>query len=214
MAEYAKKKNIRKPRPETIQHTKKENFKKPESKSKAEIVKEKSFVSKQKVKEAKKPATKSEKKDLDAAHKRVTGGGIHRGKKSKNIEVSTPKHPAHTKKGKKSNIIGKIKDWIKGDSKAKADESKIKPKIKKKPLSPEQKKKDKAIMKAEEARRAKSKSKAIDKAIMKAEKSKRAKAKEDMPTGRSSAASGHYKREEAGKRKGYKKHASKPSGKR
>ena len=35
-----------------------------------------------------------------------------------------------------------------------------------------------------------------------------------MPTGRSSAASGHYKREEAGKRKGYKKHASKPSGKR
>ena len=38
---------------------------------------------------------------------------------------------------------------------------------------------------------------------MKAEKAKRAKAKEDMPTGRSSAASGAFKKKEAAKRKKY-----------
>ena len=68
-------------------------------KSKADIAKEKSLVTKQRIKEKEKAATKSEKKDLDAAHKRVTGGGIHAGKPSKggkDIIVSTPeKHPAH-----------------------------------------------------------------------------------------------------------------------
>jgi len=118
----------------------------------------------------------------------------------KGIKVSKPKHPAHTKKGKKIDIIGKIKKFIKGGSKAKAAEPK------KKPISPSDKKKDKAIMKAEEARRARGKSekaKQDSAAIMKAEKSRRAKAKEDMPTGRSSAASGAYKKKEAAKRKKY-----------
>ena len=130
--------------------------------------------------------------------------------KEKNIKqqtgkkVSKSKHPAHTRKGKKIDIIGKIKKFIKGDGKAKAAQSKITPK--KKPISPSDKKKDKAIMKAEEARRARGKSekaKQDSAAIMKAEKSKRAKAKEDMPTGRSSAASGAYKKKEAAERKKY-----------
>jgi len=122
----------------------------------------------------------------------------------KGIKVSKPKHPAHTKKGKKIDIIGKIKKFIKGGSKSKAAQPKITPK--KKPISPSDKKKDKAIMKAEEARRARGKSeksKQDSAAIMKAEKSRRAKAKEDMPTGRSSAASGAYKKKEAAKRKKY-----------
>lgn len=130
--------------------------------------------------------------------------------KEKNIKqqtgkkVSKSKHPAHTRKGKKIDIIGKIKKFIKGDGKAKAAQSKITPK--KKPISPSDKKKDKAIMKAEEARRARGKSKKAKQdsaAIMKAEKSRRAKAKEDMPTGRSSAASGAYKKKEAAERKKY-----------
>jgi len=51
---------------------------------------------------------------------------------------------------------------------------------------------------------------AKDSAIMKAEKARRAKAKKDIPTGRSAAASGYSKRKEIGKRKGYKKHPSRP----
>ena len=112
---------------------------------------------------------------------------IAKANKEKNIKqqtgkkVSKSKHPAHTRKGKKIDIIGKIKKFIKGDGKAKAAQSKITPK--KKPISPSDKKKDKAIMKAEEARRAR--------------------AKEDTPTGRSSAASGAYKKKEAAERKKY-----------
>ena len=137
MAEYAKKKNIRKPRPKTIQHADKGNFRKPEPKSKAEIAQQKS------------------KEALE--------------KKKKGIRVSSPKkHPAHDPDkggGKKPKKKG-----------AQATEVEIK----KKPLSPEQKKKDKAIMKAEEARRAKGKSlkaKQDSAAIMKAEKARRDKAK-------------------------------------
>ena len=131
---------------------------------------------------------------------------IAKGNKEKNIKqqtgkkVSKPKHPAHTKKGKKIDIIGKIKKFIKGGSKAKAAEPK------KKPISPSDKKKDKAIMKAEEARRDRGKSKKAKQdsaAIMKKEKASRAKAKADMPTGRSSAASGAYKKKEAAERKKY-----------
>jgi phage terminase small subunit len=142
-------------------------------------------------------------------------GEIAKAKKEKNIKqqtgkkVSKPKHPAHTKKSKtkdKKSWTNIIKERLFGKSEAKADEPKIKPKIKKKPISPSDKKKDKAIMKAEEARRARGKSKKAKQdsaAIMKAEKSRRAKAKEDMPTGRSSAASGAYKKKEAAERKKY-----------
>ena len=206
-------------------------------KSKDKIAKEKSLITKQKIKEKKKAPTQSEKKDLDAAHRRVTGGGgIHAGKspKGKDIEIkqkpkvkikskskkdtaqqkskkalerkragikiSTPKkHPAHDPdkgggihKGKPPK--GKYEKKSKGGAQA--------AEVKKKPLSPEQKKKDKAIMKAEEARRKKAKSKAkSEKAkkdsapIMKAEKKRRAEGKKDIPTGRSYAASGYAKRE-------------------
>ena len=65
-------------------------------KSKDKIAKEKSFVAKQKVKEAKKAPTKSEKKDLDATPKREsTAGGIHAGKPSKvkGIDVEIKEKP-------------------------------------------------------------------------------------------------------------------------
>ena len=70
---------------------------------------------------------------------------IAKANKEKNIKqqtgkkVSKSKHPAHTRKGKKIDIIGKIKKFIKGDGKAKAAQSKITPK--KKPISPSDKKK-------------------------------------------------------------------------
>ena len=75
-------------------------------------------------------------------------------------------------------------------------------------------KKDKAIMKAEKASRKRAKDKMKDAAIMKAEKARRKKAKSDIPTGRSAAASGYTKRKESGKRRGYKKGASGPSGRK
>jgi hypothetical protein len=178
MAEYAKKDNIRPPRPITIKHADKGDFKKPQPKSKAEIVKEKSLVTKQNIKEKEKASTKKEKTDLDA-NKKTETKTIH---SSKGIDVEVKKKPK-----KKKGVIAKIKDYFDADKekpgfqftkpkKAKAAEVKIK----KKPLSPEQKKKDKAIMKAEEARRAKGKSlkaKQDSAAIMKAEKDRRAKAK-------------------------------------
>ena len=129
-----------------------------QAKSKADIAKEKSLVTKQRIKEKEKAATKSEKKDLDAAHKRVTGGGIHAGKPpkgGKDIIVSTPeKHPAHDPQ--KGGIhAGKPPkgEYKKPPKNGGAQAAEVE--IKKKPLSPEQKKKDKAIMKAEKARRAK-----------------------------------------------------------
>jgi hypothetical protein len=193
MTEYVKKKNIRSPRPRTIQHVDKGDFRKPEGKSKADIAKEnreknlertsggggihagkskdkiakeKSFVAKQKVKEAKKPPTVKEKKDLDATPKRKSTHPIFKNK-GKSIEikqkpkekkgsfvegikkgtetlkkiftrngkakVSTPeKHPAHDPD--KGGGIHKGKP-PKG---AQAAEPKIVPK--KKPLSPEQEK--------------------------------------------------------------------------
>ena len=163
MVEYAKKKNIRSPRPETIQHTKKENFRKPESKSKKDIAEEKSFVTKQRIKEKEKAPSTEEKKDLDATPKRKSTHPIFgKNRKARHIEIqkrkedikkhgtaSPEKHPAHRPKPEQKS---------KG---AQAAEPKIAPK--KKPLSSEQKKKDKAIMKAEEARRKKAKDKAAKK---------------------------------------------------
>jgi hypothetical protein len=259
MVKSYEKKNIRPPRPKTIQHVDKRNFRKPKAKSKKDIAEEKSFVTKQRIKEKEKATTKSEKKDLDATPKRKfrhpifkdKGKSIdlkkkpkvkikpkskdkiakeksknrlelmkERGEKMKN-KVSTPeKHPAHDPdkgggihKGKPPK--GKYEKKSKGGAQA--------AEVKKKPLSPEQKKKDKAIMKAEEARRKKAKSKAkSEKAkkdsapIMKAEKKRRAEGKKDIPTGRSAAASGYVKREDAAARK---KHVlgtlkDKPSGRK
>ena len=214
-----------------------------QAKSKADIAKEKSLVTKQHIKEKEKAATKSEKKDLDATKKRESTHPIHK-KKGKGIElkekskvkikpkskkdistqkskealerkragikVSTPKkHPAHDPS--KGGGIHKDKP-PKG---AQAAEPKIVPK--KKPLSPEQKKKDKAIMKAEKARREKAKAKAKSAPIMKAEKKRRAEAKKDMPTGRSAAASGAAKGKDIAMQR--KKHVlgtlkDKPSGKK
>jgi len=212
-------------------------------KSKDKIAKEKSFVTKQKIKEKEKAPTIKEKKDLDATQKRESTHPIHK-KKGKDVEikqkpkvkikaksrheiaikkrqdalekarkepkVSTPeKHPAHDPD--KGGGIHRGKP-PKG---AQAAEPKIVPK--KKPLSPEQKKKDKAIMKAEKARREKAKAKAKSAPIMKAEKKRRAEAKKDMPTGRSAAASGAAKGKDIAMQR--KKHVlgtlkDKPSGKK
>jgi hypothetical protein len=81
---------------------------KPEGKSKADIVKEKSFVAKQKIKEAKKAPTKIEKKDLDANKKKETKT-IH---SSKGIDVEIKKKPkARTKPEKKyQGHVGVIKE--------------------------------------------------------------------------------------------------------
>lgn len=159
MTEYVKKKDIRSPRPKTIQHVDKGDFRKPEGKSKADIVKEKSFVAKQRIKEKEKAPSTKEKKDLDATPKRKFIHPIFKNK-GKSIEIqkrkedikehgtATPeKHPAHKPKP---------------EQKKKGAQA-VEVEIKKKPLSPEQKKKDKAIMKAEEARRKKAKDKAAKK---------------------------------------------------
>ena len=193
-----------------------------QAKSKAEIAKEKSLITKQRIKEKEKASTKKEKKDLDAAHKRVTGGGIHAGKPKKGIDVevkkkpkvSTPKkHPAHDpkkggihagkpdKKKKKEKdhegpIIKIIKKIIGKNGKAKAAE------VGKGGKSPGPKDKRKSA-----------KGKSVR--IMKAEEKRRSKIKPEV-TGRSSAASGAYKKKEAAERK---KHVlgtlkKKPSGKK
>ena len=194
-----------------------------QAKSKADIAKEKSLVTKQRIKEKEKAATKSEKKDLDAAHKRVTGGGIHAGKpkKGKDVEIkkkpkvsTTKKHPAHDpekgggihkgkpeKKKKKDKdhhgpIIKIIKKIIGKNGKAKAAE------VGKGGKSPGPKDKRKSA-----------KGKSVR--IMKAEEKRRSKIKPEV-TGRSSAASGAYKKKEAAERK---KHVlgtlkKEPSGKR
>ena len=190
MTEYVKKKDIRSPRPKTIQHVDKGDFRKPEGKSKADIVKEKSFVAKQRIKEKEKAPSTKEKKDLDATPKRKSTHPIFKNK-GKSIEIqkrkedikehgtATPeKHPAHKPKP---------------EQKKKGAQA-VEVEIKKKPLSPEQKKKDKAIMKAEEARRKKAK----DKAAKKKSDAKRAdirdkakaKSKETVKSGKSSAAPG------------------------
>ena len=222
-----------------------------QAKSKADIAKEKSLVTKQHIKEKEKASTKKEKKDLDATQKRESKHPIHK-KKGKGIElkekskvkikpkskkdistqkskealerkragikVSTPKkHPAHHPS--KGGGIHKDKPpkgkYEKKPGTAQAAEPNIVPK--KKPLSPEQKKKDKAIMKAEKARREKAKAKAKSAPIMKAEKKRRAEAKKDMPTGRSAAASGAAKGKDIAMQR--KKHVlgtlkDKPSGKK
>jgi len=191
-----------------------------QAKSKADIAKEKSLITKQHIKEKEKATTTSEKKDLDATQKRESTHPIFK-KKGKDVEikqkpkvkikpkskdkiakekskealerkragikVSTPeKHPAHDPD--KGGGIHKGKP-PKG---AQAAELKIAPK--KKPISPSDKKKDKAIMKAEEARRKKAK----DKAAKKKSDTKRAdirdaaktKSKETVKSGKSSAAPG------------------------
>ena len=101
MAEYAVKKNIRSPRPTTIQHVDKGNFRKPESKSKKDIAEEKSLVTKQNIKEKEKASTKKEKKDLDSNKKKETKT-IH---SSKGIDVEIKKKP----KEKKGSFVEGIK---------------------------------------------------------------------------------------------------------
>jgi hypothetical protein len=86
----------------------------------------------------------------------------------------------------KSAISGSVKNENNIYNKTPWQETKAKAaeiKIKKKPLSPSQKKKDKAIMRAEDARRAKGKSlkrKQDSAAIMKAERASRAKSKKSI----------------------------------
>jgi len=73
-----------------------------QAKSKADIAKEKSLVTKQRIKEKEKAATKSEKKDLDATPKREsTAGGIHAGKPSKvkGIDVEIKEKPKQDASG-------------------------------------------------------------------------------------------------------------------
>tara|TARA_R110000751_G_scaffold56104_2_gene119987 strand:- start:496 stop:1077 length:582 start_codon:yes stop_codon:yes gene_type:complete len=170
------------------------NRRKPEAKSKATIVKEKRTTNNKTLRNA---------------------GGVA---KNKHPNAMTP---SERKKYKGKTLTEIIKGGIKkitGGGKAKAAVEKMGPKIvpKKKPLSPSQKKKDAAIMKAETARRTKSKNKRSSAPIMKAESASRKRAKADMPTGRSSAASGAFKKKEAAKRKKYVqgKVKSGPSGKR
>ena len=110
--------------------------------------------------------------------------------KKKNIKqqtgkkVSKPKHPAHTRKGKP----------FKGRAgKAYAAQ----------PTPKEKPKKDSREANKEAAGVTGKMPRAKDNQEMKAEKARRARAKADMPTGRSSAASGAYKKKEAAKRKKY-----------
>ena len=105
MVKSYERKDIRPARPKTIQHADKGNFKKPEPKSKKDIVEEKSLVTKQNIKEKKKAMTPSEKKDLDANKKKETKT-IH---SSKGIDVEIKKKP------KKKSIISKIKDYLDAD---------------------------------------------------------------------------------------------------
>ena len=149
------------------------------------------IINQKKKQEEAKKAKKENKTDLAATPRREsTAGGIHAGKPKKK-----------PRKDYAGPIIKGIKRIIGKNGKAKAAVALVEKG--KKSSGPTQKKKLSAVS-----------AKAKDKAIAKAEKTSRAKAKKDMPTGRSSAASGYAKREEIGKRKGYKKHASKPSGKR
>ena len=113
---------------------------------------------------------------------------IAKGNKEKNIKqqtgkkVSKPKHPAHTRKGKP----------FKGRAgKAYAAQ----------PTPKEKPKKDSREANKEAAGVTGKMPRAKDSQVMKAEKARRARAKADMPTGRSSAASGAYKKKEAAKRK-------------
>jgi len=84
-----------------------------QAKSKADIAKEKSLVTKQRIKEKEKVATKSEKKDLDAAHRRVTGGGIHAGKPKKGIDVEIKQKPKVKIKPKSKSGLSKREIAIK-----------------------------------------------------------------------------------------------------
>jgi hypothetical protein len=80
-----------------------------QAKSKADIAKEKSLVTKQRIKEKEKAATTKEKKDLDATHRRVTGGGIHAGKPKKGIDVEIKEKPTVKIKPKTKKDIAQKK---------------------------------------------------------------------------------------------------------
>ena len=54
MVKSYEKKNIRPPRPKTIQHVDKRKFRNPKAKSKKDIAEEKSFVTKQRIKKKRK----------------------------------------------------------------------------------------------------------------------------------------------------------------
>ena len=136
----------------------KKKYVKPEAKSKAKIVKEKKETNKKTLR--------------------------NQGPINKNIHPNAMK-PKDRKKYEGPTLTDIIKGGINkitGGGKAVAALQKMGPKIvpKKKPLSPAQKKKDTAIMKAEDARRAKGKSlkrRQDSAAIMKAERASRAKSK-------------------------------------
>jgi hypothetical protein len=126
------------------------------------------------------------------AHRDKTSKGEHHKKK--------PSLPLHSKRSMPSNVIA----------------NKIKPKVKPKPkassIIPKGRHPEKSTGKGiTKPGLGKFDTKAKDAAIMKAEKARRARAKKDIPTGRSAAASGYSKRKEIGKKKGYKKHPSKPN---
>ena len=82
-------------------------------KSKDKIAKEKSLVTKQNIKEAKKQPTTKEKKDLDATQKRESTHPIHK-KKDRLIELKKEK------KDKSGSLIKKIKKIFTGNGKAEA----------------------------------------------------------------------------------------------
>ena len=187
-----------------------------QAKSKADIAKEKSLITKQHIKEKEKATTTSEKKDLDATQKRESTHPIFK-KKGKDVEIKQkpkvkikPKSKDKIAKEKSKEALERKRAGIKvstpekhpahdpdkggGKQPKKKGAQAAEVEIKKKPLSPEQKKKDKAIMKAEEARRKKAK----DKAAKKKSDAKRAdirdaaktKSKETVKSGKSSAAPG------------------------
>ena len=80
-------------------------------KSKDKIAKEKSFVAKQKVKEAKKPPTVKEKKDLDATQKRESTHPIHK-KKGKDVEIKQKPKVKIKAKSKREIAIKKRQDAL------------------------------------------------------------------------------------------------------
>ena len=148
--------------------------------------------------ERKNPNRRAEKKRVIGELNRMKDGGLS-------------KHPAHRNK-KPSTTKSTKKAGLPFHSKRSMPGNRIKPKPKPKPpkagkgsyINPIDRSPGMIIP-------GKKSSVAKDSAIMKKEKASRARAKKDIPTGRSAAASGYSKRQEIGKRKGFKKHPSKPN---
>ena len=150
-----------------------------------------------------------------AEKKRVIGElnrGFKKGGAAKMKNGGLSKHPAHRDKSSTTKNSTKKPANLPFHSKRSMPGNRIKPKPKPKPpkagkgsyINPIDRSPGMIIP-------GKKSSVAKDSAIMKAEKARRARAKKDIPTGRSAAASGYSKRQEIGKRKGFKKHPSKPN---